>query len=348
MRYRLGLPIDYDPLQFGFYYSEPVTSFPNIEVSEGEITALFVAQKALAQYKGTPFEQPLRTAFRKITDGLTDRVSFSWSELDNVISFRSAGASPADLELFEEVSKAVLRSVEINFKYRKLRGRDFELRLVQPYHLASIENQWYLFGHDLERGQLRTFALPRMRDVRLTSKRFHRPADFSIGKILRGSFGAHSGKKKYRIKLQFDPFAARLVAERVWHESQRIHAKRDGSIILELELAGLEEIERWILSWGEHVRVLAPSKLIDVVRASAASITELYSVNLARETLGSARLQRAGRRILRRRTCKTNADDLSDPGKFVMAECHHQHGKTVRSPENGALSCDLRTFASIN
>ena len=170
MRYRLGLPIEYDPLRFGFYYSEPVTSFPNIEVSEGEITALFVAQKALAQYKGTPFEQPLRTAFRKITDGLTDRVSFSWSDLDNVISFRSAGASPADLELFEGVSKAVLRSVEIAFKYRKLRGRDFELRLVQPYHLASIENQWYLFGHDLERGQLRTFALPRMRDLRLTSQ----------------------------------------------------------------------------------------------------------------------------------------------------------------------------------
>src|ERR1051325_7849353 len=46
MRYRLGLPIEYDPLQFGFYYSEPVASFPNIEVSEGEITALFVAQKA--------------------------------------------------------------------------------------------------------------------------------------------------------------------------------------------------------------------------------------------------------------------------------------------------------------
>ena len=109
---------------------------------------------------------------------MTDRVSFSWSDLDNVISFRSAGASTADLELFEDVSKAVLRSVEISFNYRKLHGRDYELRLVQPYHLASIENQWYLFGHDLERGQLRTFALPRMRDVRLTSKRFHRPGRF--------------------------------------------------------------------------------------------------------------------------------------------------------------------------
>ena len=30
MRDRLGLPIEYDQLQFGFYYSEPVANFPNI------------------------------------------------------------------------------------------------------------------------------------------------------------------------------------------------------------------------------------------------------------------------------------------------------------------------------
>jgi biotin operon repressor len=46
MRYQLGLPIEYDQLHFGFVYTEPVTSFPNIQVSEGEIVALFVAQKA--------------------------------------------------------------------------------------------------------------------------------------------------------------------------------------------------------------------------------------------------------------------------------------------------------------
>src|SRR5215831_1941151 len=238
MRYRLGLPIEYDRLRFGFFYSEPVTSFPNIEVSEGEITALFVAQKALAQYKGTPFEQPLRTAFRKITDGLKDRVSFSWSDLDEVISFHTAGASPADLVVFETISKAVLRSVEISFRYRKLSGREFERRTIRPYHLACLENQWYLFGHDLDREQLRTFALPRMRDVCLTSTGFHRPADFSIRKLLRGSFGAHAGKEKHRIKLRFDSFAARLVSERAWHESQRIHFEENGSMLFELELSG--------------------------------------------------------------------------------------------------------------
>src|SRR5690349_8446014 len=89
MRYRLGLPIEYDQLHFGFYYTEPVANFPNIEISEGELIALYVGQKALAQYKGTSFEAPLSTAFRKITDGLPDTISITWSDLDSAVSFRS-------------------------------------------------------------------------------------------------------------------------------------------------------------------------------------------------------------------------------------------------------------------
>src|SRR3954469_1045440 len=258
MRDRLGLPIEYDPLRFGFYYTEEVDSFPSIEVSEGEVAALFVAQKALAQYKGTPFERPLRSAFRKIADSLKDRVSFSWSDLEDAISFHSAGASVADLELFEKVSQAVLRSVELEFEYRKLNSKGYELRRVRPLHIASLENQWYVFAEDLERKDLRTFALPRMRAVRLTNTKFRRPANFSISKVLSGSFGVFEGGKKHRIKLKFDAFAARLVSERTWHESQRFRQARDGSADLELELGSLEEIERWILSWGSHVCVLGP------------------------------------------------------------------------------------------
>jgi proteasome accessory factor B len=276
MKYRLGLPIEYHPQEFGFYYTEPVTAFPNIEVSEGEITALLVAQKAMSQYQGTPFERPLQSAFRKMTDGLKDRVSFAWHDMEDAISFRSAGASISDLELFETVSKAVVRSVEIEFEYRKLQSAGYESRRVRPYHLGCLENQWYLFGEDQERRQIRTFALPRIRKVTLTTKGFHRPADFSIAQILSGSFGVHSAGRTQRIRIQFDPFAARLVAERTWHESQRVKEKPDGSIILELELGGLQEIERWILSWGKHARVLAPKELCTRIRDEATAIAELY------------------------------------------------------------------------
>jgi proteasome accessory factor B len=39
MRDQLGLPIEYDQLHFGFIYTEPVTSFPSIEVSEARACA---------------------------------------------------------------------------------------------------------------------------------------------------------------------------------------------------------------------------------------------------------------------------------------------------------------------
>ena len=170
----------------------------------------------------------------------------------------------------------MLRCRELEFEYRKLQSASYETRRVRPYHLGCLENQWYLFAEDLERRQLRTFALPRMRKVVLTTKGFHRPADFSIAQILSGSFGVHSAGKKQRIRLQFDPFAARLVAERKWHASQRIREIADGSIILEMELGGLEEIQRWILSWGKHARVLAPKELVTRVRDEAREISKLY------------------------------------------------------------------------
>lgn len=261
MRSQLGLPIEYDQLHFGFVYTEPVTSFPSIDVTEGEIVALFVAQKALEQYRGTSFEAPLRTAFQKIGHGLRDKVTFQWNDFDAAISFRSAGQSVSDLETFEILSRAVLRLEELNFGYRKLRGSRTETRHVRPYHLGCVDNQWYLFAFDLDREQLRTFALPRIRHPQRTGARFRRPADFSITKFLDSSFGVFRGDGRILVRLRFQPFAAQLLRERVWHHSQKIRELRGGGLELQLQLGSLEEIERWVLSWGEEVEVLAPNQL---------------------------------------------------------------------------------------
>ena len=179
------------------------------------------------------------------------------------------GVTVADLELFEKVSRAVLESRELTFDYQKLRSSRHEARCVQPYHLGCIENQWYLFGFDLARQQLRTFALPRMRKVRDTGAGFRRPADFSITKHLSDSFGVFTGKGRHRVRIWFDAFAARLVGERQWHPSQTIRQLRDGEIELSMTLGGLEEVERWALSWGEHARVLEPMALKRQIRRVA-------------------------------------------------------------------------------
>src|SRR5438045_1291431 len=57
MRDRLRLPLVYNPSRFGYYYTEEVTSFPATQLTEGELLALVVAEKALQQYRGTSFEK---------------------------------------------------------------------------------------------------------------------------------------------------------------------------------------------------------------------------------------------------------------------------------------------------
>ena len=276
MRDRLGLPIEYDQLRFGFFYTEPVANFPTIEVSQGEIIALFVARKALEQYRGTSFERSLRTAFQKISDGLREKVDFQWGEVDSAISFRGLGTSAGDIDLFESVSKAVIESREIEFEYRKAKSAGYEPRQVRPYHLGCVSDQWYLFGFDLARGQIRTFVLTRMRALRRTAARFHRPADFSINKHLKESFGVFSGNGHYTVRIRFDTLAGQLVSERRWHASQKVKALPGGGVEMRMELGSLEEVERWILSWGKRAQVLDPPELVERIRATLRLLNAVY------------------------------------------------------------------------
>jgi proteasome accessory factor B len=276
MRDRLGLPIEYDQARFGFYYTEPVANFPNIEVTQGEIMALFVARKALEQYRGTSFERSLRTAFQKISDTLREKVDFQWGDIDSAISFRGLGTSAADIDLFEAVSKAVIESREIEFEYKKAKSPKYEPRRVRPYHLGCVSNQWYLFGFDLARQQIRTFVLPRMRAVRRTTVRFHRPADFSINKHLSESFGVFSGHGKFAVRIRFDALAGQLVSERQWHASQKIKMLPGGGAEMRMQLGSLEEVERWILSWGKRATVLEPPELIERIKATLRILNEAY------------------------------------------------------------------------
>lgn len=276
MRDRLGLPIEYDEKRYGYYYTEPVHHFPNMEITEGEVVALFMAQKALSLYKGTPFEKPLRAAFEKLAHGLQETISISLADLDSAFSFSMQGLDVTDAGIFEVLSRCVLGSREVEFEYCKLESSKYETRRVQPYHLSCVEKQWYLFAFDLNRQEVRTFAVSRIGEARMTPKTFAKPSDFSFPQHLANSFGVRTGAKLYEVRIWFDSLAAKLVRERVWHPSQKIEELEKGEVELKMTLNGLTEVKRWVLSWGQRAKVLAPDELIVRLEQDAAVLAENY------------------------------------------------------------------------
>ena len=277
MRYQLGMPLEYDSREHGYHYTEPVTSFPTIPATEGELLALFVAQKALGQYRGTPFEAPLARAFAKLAEVMDNEVTVDLNELSTALSFHHTGVAVTRMEIFEKVTKALVEKRELEFAYRKLNSQRPERRRVQPYHLASIDGQWYLFANDLVRKDIRTFVISRIQEVPTMGKAFTRPKDFSLADRLMGSFGVFKGTGNYRVQIAFDPFSAQLIRERNWHPSQKLEALPDGGVELTLQLDSLEEVERWILSWGCHARVTGPPALKKRVRAALRDMQDTYA-----------------------------------------------------------------------
>ncbi|MFZ5806183.1 MAG: helix-turn-helix transcriptional regulator [Verrucomicrobiota bacterium] len=276
MRDRLNLPIEYDERKYGYYYTQPVQNFPTIQVTESELMALFVAQKALSIYKGTSFEHPLTAAFQKLVRGLKDTVSFPIEALDSALSFSMTGMDVVDAEIFQSLAHAALHSKEIQFKYRGIKDEQYRLRAAHPYHLACIEKQWYLFAFDLDRQDMRTFALARMKDAHVTERKFLRPSEFSLSEHLADSFGVRTNSGKYKIRVWFDAAAAKLIRERNWHASQKIKELKKGEIELQMTLGSLTEVKRWILSWGAHARALGPMELLERLRQDARKMSEYY------------------------------------------------------------------------
>jgi predicted DNA-binding transcriptional regulator YafY len=50
-------------------------------------------------------------------------------------------------------------------------------------------------------------------------------------------------------------------AKRIWHHTQKIEPQKDGSVIFSAEVAGVEEVKHWVLSWGKNAEVIAPDFL---------------------------------------------------------------------------------------
>ena len=269
MRDRLQLPLEFDRRRLGYHYTEEVKAFPTLQITEGELFALIVAEKALQQYRGTSFEKPLLSAIKKMEQSLPETISLNLAEVERTISFRTSMEPIVDLKIFDLLAKATAGRKQLEVTYRKPGQAQPEQRVIDPYHLANINGEWFLFAYDHLRKALRTFVPGRIKAVRTTGRLFVPSQRFSLEERLRDSFGVHSGQGRFDVVLRFKPAVADYVREKRWHDSQRLKDMPDGGVELHLKLSSLSEVERWVLSWGGNAIVVRPKQLADdIVRAA--------------------------------------------------------------------------------
>jgi predicted DNA-binding transcriptional regulator YafY len=274
MQTRLHMPLEYCAEKRGWGYTQPMVEFPLLYITEEELIALCVAVRALASFPGTMFFDVIRRILSKLEYSIRDRLKFSLDEVESAISFGSAAAPAVDSHVYQQFTIAALNGEEVECTYAPLLGGGApRRRVVQPVHVTTRNNAWYVLVQDARRKQkIATYKLSRMTAVQRTGRAFQKLNRTEWESTLAGSVGIYSGAVAEQVRLRLTPLGVKLIGEQPMHASQEIAVAPDGSGELSMRVPITPELERLVLSWGAEIRVLEPQALGERIRETARKV----------------------------------------------------------------------------
>jgi predicted DNA-binding transcriptional regulator YafY len=247
-----------------------------------ELLALYFSRNMLNVLKNTVFYDSLTSLFKKVKTTLPlDYINYLEQFEKSLIAGPKPYKQHGDYQkTIDAVNQAIAekRYLEISY-YTMSRNQDTE-RTIAPYKMWFLDGAFYVIGFCQLRKDVRLFALDRIKTFYLTDEVFEVSESFSAEEFMKSSFGVFHGNTE-KVKIHFDANTAGYIKEKIWHTTQKIHEQKDGSIIFETEVAGIDEIKFWIMQWGAHAKVIEPESLRKKVQSEAKAMADAYKRNPA-------------------------------------------------------------------
>jgi predicted DNA-binding transcriptional regulator YafY len=255
------VPLEFDRGRGTYCLTEPYTDLPPVTLSQGELVSLYFAEKVMRQYRGTPFEADLVSAFRKMQELLPQDVRVSPDAIDGYLSLDLGPLRAPDASIFASVLQSQRQRRKLLIRYKSLSSNRTAQRRIHPLHVFNNRGDWYVAAWDEPRKDVRIFALHRIRRATLTTEPYAVPKDFDFRRYMSDAFSVMKGGRPVEVAIRFAPRQARWMRERKWHRSARVQEELDGALILRLRVSETSEIKRWVLQFGSEATVLAPGSL---------------------------------------------------------------------------------------
>jgi len=248
-----------------------------IPFSLPELMALYFGSDMMKVFKGTVFYDALDSLFQKVKTTLPPESLQFMKTVEQTLHMDIRPRKPYARfkEIIKRVNESAQRKNRIEIVYYTMSRKSESRRKVDPYRVWFFNGTFYLVGYCHNRAEVRIFAIDRIKMLHQMDETFEVPEDFSLEGFLGSSFGVFQGEPA-KVRVWFSPGVAGYIRENIWHESQVIHEQEDGAVIFEAEVAGIEEIRFWIMSWGANALVLEPESLREAIREEAEEIIFMF------------------------------------------------------------------------
>jgi proteasome accessory factor BC len=154
---------------------------PQLELEDEELAAL---QTALYLLEGQfAYAEPLRLALQNLALGRPGFVDAP-TEAARSVEVLDPDYSPEMPGRLAKLEGAISKQRTVKFDYWSISRDEHAERTLNPYALLPDNGVWYVVGHDLDRDDIRTFRVSRIRgDIKFATRRerdFRTPTDFDI------------------------------------------------------------------------------------------------------------------------------------------------------------------------
>ncbi|OGK11370.1 MAG: hypothetical protein A2Y63_01710 [Candidatus Riflebacteria bacterium RBG_13_59_9] len=290
-------PLAYDREHRGFHYTDPafqpdfantgmqssaMESHSRSEVlkgalTEGEVISILVAEMLRKQYRGASFGEAVQNAFRKVSASLGDVASYDYESLERILELDLLPFPVLDLGIFEALVSAISSRETVVLKYFSGQKATVTNKPCDPLHVINHKDNWYLVAFCHEKQDYRDFLVNRILSVEFTGTNFVPYSGFAIAKHKQESQLFRGIETPVEVVIEFDKFAAHWIRIRSVHATQKIVERADGSLEISFKVCSYENLLRWVLSFGEHARVLAPLELQERVQKTISRMNYLYN-----------------------------------------------------------------------
>ncbi|MDR3404431.1 MAG: YafY family protein [Chthoniobacter sp.] len=180
------------------------------------------------------------------------------------VSGRKPGAGPVPLG---RLQLALADARVVRLQYRSAQSGETTLREVEPLGLVFYLDHWHLIAWCRLRQDVRDFRVDRIHAVEVGSEPSPPRPDFDLA-----GYVARSWMPEPRERAEIEVHAGLLeTVRRYWGPALLEEHPSGGSVRLVLSHAPQEigHLARWLLSFGQHVRVVGPMALRERIVAEA-------------------------------------------------------------------------------
>lgn len=235
---------------------------------------------AFAREAGYPSEESLNRAISKIKRYTNPEQLKRLERHENSIEAIHPPAASGHTSMLHEIQAGIDRQTSLEIDYKTGYDGVKQTRTLDPYGLVHWKSKWYAVGYCHLRGEIRSFRVDRMGQIRPTDVVFDRPATFSPREFLLDSLlteqGSESNPHLVSVHIQGIPQALDDLCGH-WLLGHALVERTAEEAVFRLDESTLyTQVAYYLLSFGGKIRIVGPEELKSGLADIAESLFKYY------------------------------------------------------------------------